>query len=216
MAEAVYKTGNAVLIETYAQKTAQRLGVSEQAVRAEFKKASRNPQTPAKQQEHDEKPVDATPELTPDEFQFLKLLLETDDFVEWSGTYVSPDWFSNQAVQRIFKRRLELHRTNEWRGISAFLGDVGEEQQIITKVIAGELIDRYADGTRLASRKQNFSGKQIFDIANKFRIQFIERELAALKHQTNQPGLSDAQHVELLKQQQGLREMKRKPMPMPA
>ena len=38
MAEAVHKTGNVVLIDTYAQKTALRLGVSPEAVRAEFKK----------------------------------------------------------------------------------------------------------------------------------------------------------------------------------
>ena len=38
MAEAVHKTGNVVLVDTYAQKTALRLGVSPEAVRAEFKK----------------------------------------------------------------------------------------------------------------------------------------------------------------------------------
>ena len=42
MAEAVHKTGNAVLIDTYAQKTALRLGVSPDAVRAEFTKIRRS------------------------------------------------------------------------------------------------------------------------------------------------------------------------------
>ena len=41
MAEAVHKTGNAVLIDKYAQKTALRLGVSAEAVRAEFQEKSR-------------------------------------------------------------------------------------------------------------------------------------------------------------------------------
>src|SRR5580704_2729905 len=41
MAGAVHKTGNAMMVDTYAQKTALRLGVSPEAVRAEFKKASR-------------------------------------------------------------------------------------------------------------------------------------------------------------------------------
>src|SRR5215472_3111342 len=41
MAEAVYKTGNTVLIDKFAQKTALRLGVASDAVRAEFKKISR-------------------------------------------------------------------------------------------------------------------------------------------------------------------------------
>jgi hypothetical protein len=38
MAEAVHKTGNVVLVDKYAQKTALRLGVSPEAVRAEFSK----------------------------------------------------------------------------------------------------------------------------------------------------------------------------------
>ena len=85
MAEAAYKTGNAVVIETYAQKTAQRLGVSEQAVRTEFKKVQKSSQMAAKPAEAEDEPIKAAQELTPDEFQFLKLLLETDDFVEWAG-----------------------------------------------------------------------------------------------------------------------------------
>src|SRR5271170_4086893 len=41
MAEAVHKSGSAVLIDTYAQKTALRLGVMPEAVRVEFNKAGR-------------------------------------------------------------------------------------------------------------------------------------------------------------------------------
>ncbi|MEI9963077.1 MAG: toprim domain-containing protein [Limisphaerales bacterium] len=41
MVEAVRKTGSAVLVDKYAQKTALRLGVSAESVRAEFKKNSR-------------------------------------------------------------------------------------------------------------------------------------------------------------------------------
>ena len=41
MAEAVHKTGNSVLVDKYAQKTALRLGVTPDAVRAEFRKLSR-------------------------------------------------------------------------------------------------------------------------------------------------------------------------------
>src|SRR5256884_4035999 len=54
MREALHKTGNAVLADTYAQKTAQRLGVAVEAVRAEFKKV-RSPQK-----------VEATADAPPD------------------------------------------------------------------------------------------------------------------------------------------------------
>ncbi|MBN8247625.1 MAG: DNA primase, partial [Verrucomicrobia bacterium] len=41
LAEAVQKTGNAVLVDTYAQKAAQRLGVTVESARTEFRKARR-------------------------------------------------------------------------------------------------------------------------------------------------------------------------------
>jgi DNA primase len=47
MAEALHKTRSAVLLDTYAQKTAHRLGVSPDAVRAEFKKQGRATTAPA-------------------------------------------------------------------------------------------------------------------------------------------------------------------------
>ena len=43
MAEAVLKTGSAVLADTYAQKTAQRLAVAPESVRTEFKRTATSP-----------------------------------------------------------------------------------------------------------------------------------------------------------------------------
>src|SRR2546423_747229 len=43
MSEALAKTGNNVLLDTYAQKTALRLGVSADSVRAEFRKTGARP-----------------------------------------------------------------------------------------------------------------------------------------------------------------------------
>ena len=67
MAEAVHKTGNVVLLDKYAQKTALRLGVSPDAMRAEFKKgsAARSPvliferPSPPKMSAHSGTPVPA-------------------------------------------------------------------------------------------------------------------------------------------------------------
>jgi len=138
--------------------------------------------------------------------------------VEWCGNEVRPEWIQNLAVQKIFNRRVDLHRTNQWHGISAFLADFDEEKQIITTVATGQLIDPSAGArarARLVQKNQNPSAKQIFDIATKFRNQFIERQMSALMHRANQPELSDDERVQLLKQQQELRELKRRPLPPP-
>src|SRR5215469_9460207 len=82
MAEALHKTGSAVLVDTYAQKTALQLGVSTEAVRSEFAKARR--QTPAVQNAPaDESPSNPEPETmerpSPQEFWLLKYLFLHDE-----------------------------------------------------------------------------------------------------------------------------------------
>src|SRR5882672_252106 len=81
MAEAVHKTGNVVLIDKYAQKTALRLGVSPDAVRVEFRKAARvNKYEPRLDQPESEQ---ASPPEPPSALEnwLLKILLLHDDLL---------------------------------------------------------------------------------------------------------------------------------------
>src|SRR5205085_12396575 len=84
MAEAVHKTSNVVLIDKYAQKTALRLGVSPDSVRAEFKKLSRRKtpprQTADEQDDETSAPQPALP-IPPIELWLLKIMLSHDDLV---------------------------------------------------------------------------------------------------------------------------------------
>ena len=88
MAEAIHKTANSVLIDTYAQKTALRLGVAPEAVRAEFKKV------PAVRTEPDQGEAEpmagqSEPSRPPNhEFHLLKLLLLHDDLVAWAALHL--------------------------------------------------------------------------------------------------------------------------------
>jgi hypothetical protein len=54
--------------------------------------------------------------------------------------------------------------------------------------------------------------QQLGDVVLKLRNLFIDRQLAALIHRANQPELDDAARVELLHQQQALRQLKRQPL----
>ncbi len=51
--------------------------------------------------------------------------------------------------------------------------------------------------------------QQLADVTLKLRNQFLDRQIAALTQKASQPGVSDAEKVELLRQQQKLREQKR-------
>jgi DNA primase len=86
MGEALAKTGNSVLMDTHAQRTAQRLGVSAEAVRMEFRKAG-NRATDTTVPEVARPPA-AAPETRPGtaEFWLIKFLLQADhDLLVWAS-----------------------------------------------------------------------------------------------------------------------------------
>lgn len=67
MAEKVNRTGNAVLIDTYAQRTASRLGVTTEAVRTEFRKVIPNTPRQFRSSTPSPRPIDS-PEAAQDAF----------------------------------------------------------------------------------------------------------------------------------------------------
>src|ERR1019366_7551343 len=121
MAEAVHKTGNGVLIDKYAQKTALRLGVTPDAVRAEFRKLSRSkPAAP----EPFEPPVEESSRTQPPsthEYWLLKLLLRHDDLVDWAAAHLDPGWVQHPLVRQVVAQRLAAHANQSWISLAAFL-----------------------------------------------------------------------------------------------
>ena len=107
MAEAVRKTGNEVLFDKYAQKTAMRLGVAAEAVRNEFKKRSR-----ASESSSDEYfDTEAEAEIAPPSIQeitLIKLVLHDDENLRWTQETLNLDWISDARVREIISRRFEL------------------------------------------------------------------------------------------------------------
>jgi len=200
MAEAVLKTGNSVLIDNHAQKTALRLGVSPASVRAEFakypgKKALEKTGEPAIEPSAELPPPPPAPESW-----LLKLLFMHEELLPWAAAHVDPDWLQHPAAKEIVSRRVTAHQTNSWTSLAAFLGSVPAElQSLITEVTA-------------ADRPLPNPAQQIEDVAIRLRNQSIDQHLAALMQQINQPQTTEAQKVNLLKQQQELRAVKRRPI----
>src|SRR5208283_173382 len=115
MAEAVHKTGNVVLIDKYAQKTALQLGVSPEAVRVEFKKISPTKATPV---EPEDQPVAAepgSPRPSDREFWLLKLLFLHDESVSQAAVFLDPNWISHPLVRRIVEKRLAAQTNETWQ-----------------------------------------------------------------------------------------------------
>jgi DNA primase len=205
MAEAVYKTGNTVLIDKFAQKTALRLGVSVEAVRTEFKKISRaKPAARDATEEEMPEPVAEMERPATLEFWLLKLIFLNEDLVVWCAGNLPTEWIQHALVRQIFSKRIGALQTGTWSSLGGFLNecDSPEMRNLVTEAAT--------DDRPLPNPQQ-----QLMDVALRLRNQFIERQLATLMGRANQPDLNDDARVELLRQQQELRELKRKPLQSP-
>ena len=203
MAEAVHKTANTVLIDKYAQKTALRLGVSPEAVRAEFKKV-RNPQSGARSLDDEDLMADETETPnppSPHEVHLLKLLLLQDDLVSWAALHLDVNWIAHPLVRQIVTQRLAAQTNETWKGPAAFLDEceTPELRSLVTGAVAED-------------RKIPNPDQQLGDVGLKLRNQFLDRQIAVLMQKVSQPETSDAVKVELLREQQKLREQKRAPL----
>ncbi len=201
MAEAVHKTGNVVLIDKYAQKTALRLGVSPDAVRVEFRKLARGNKFGPRS---DEQEIEQTAPPEPPsalENWLLKILLLHEDLLEWATVHLDATWVQHRVAREIVVRRLSAHTNHTWRSLAAFLSECesAEMQNLITEAVAEE-------------RAIQNPSVQLSDIALRLRNQFIDRELSALIQRLNQPETSEGERLDLLRRQQELRALKRQPL----
>jgi DNA primase len=204
MAEAVHKTGNNVLIDKFAQKTALKLGVSVDAVRTEFKKISRAKPSGTETTEEIPEPTEEVERPSTLEFWLIKLIFLNEDKVDWCGANIHPEWIQHALVRQVFVKRIESHRAGTWHALGAFLGECqsAEMRNLVTEAAAGD-------------RPLPKPEQQLLDVATRLRNQFIERQLAVLMHRANQPELNDEQRIDLLRQQQEMRELKRQSLPPP-
>jgi len=198
MGEALAKADNPVLSDTYAQKTAQRLNVGADAVRAEFKKI-RAPQKP----EADESAEVAEPPARPStpEYWLLKLLLLDDELPAWASARLDVNWVQHPVARQIISARLAVQPDGQRPSVTALLADLEDASA------RGLATEAMSDQREIPNRAQ-----QLADVVKRLRDQFIDRQLGDLARRVGQPDLPDAERIDLLKQQQGLRELKRQPL----
>jgi DNA primase len=196
MAEAVQKTNNAVLVDTYAQKTALRLATAPDAVRAEFRRTSTAAFVPAGTEE--ESPTEAVEEPPPLEFWFLRLLFIDDSLVESAADRLDLAWLQHPVVRELVSQRINAWREKTWGGVASFLGQL--EIPAIRNLVAKAV----AEDRPIPNREQ-----QVLDLIQRLHIQALDRDLAGLSRQIADPALTDERRMELMQQQNQLRMEKR-------
>ncbi len=202
MAEAVHKSGDAVTVDKYAQKTALRLGVAAEATRSEFKKLFRATRVPTPDSESEEIVVVESPRPSPQEFWLLKLLLLNDEHAGWVAAHLRPQWLPHELVRHIISRRFAAHTADEWRGVAGFLDEFSDAPagaSLITEALS-------------EARAVPHAEQQLRDLVLRLRNQFLDRQLAGLTQQISLPETDADQRLALMQQQQALREAKRQPL----
>lgn len=204
MNEAVQKTGNGVLIDTYARKTALRLGVSPESVSSEFSK-----QAHAKAPAHDfseSEEILATPAPpiappTTHEFWLLKLLLVHEELIAWAVTRVDPSWIQHPRVRDVVERLIASHTNHSWTSLVAFLSEFEETE-------TRNLITEAAMENRTLPNPE----QQIADVVLRLRNQYLDRQSSELLRLMNDPSLTDEQRLVYAHQRSTLRELRRSPL----
>ena len=205
MTEAVRKTGNPVLIDKYAQKTALRLGVTPEATRKEFAKSTIAPTVATPDDEYFDSAAaeteEAIPRPTTPELWLLKLVLRHESGLEWLVAHLDAEWIQHPLVKDIAARRMKAQREGTWRSVGLFLDEFESEQirSLITECISDE-------------REIPNPDQQLADITLRLRNQFVDQQMAALMHRLSQPEINDAERADLLKHQQEWKVYKRQPL----
>lgn len=201
MGEAAHKTGNAVLLDTYAQKTAQRLSVNVESVRTEFRKARLNA-APARE-EANEPPIEesAEPEALPrpsgTELSLLKLLLLAPEHAHFAADHLDPSWIMHPTVRRIAAVHFSMG-TDVAALISQFEGDD----------FARSLITECASEQRAIPEPRI----QLADVILRLRNSVLSLQIADLQARKNDAGLSDIERAQAAQTLIGLVALKKVPL----
>ena len=201
MTEALHKTGSAVLLDTYAQKTALRLAVSPESVRAEFKKTAHTKVGSVEPEERVPEPELEQPPPSEREFWLLRFLLVNDDHIGWVAEHLDLKWVQHPAVRRAVAARLDAHKNASWRGVPGLIDELEDT------AAASLITEAVTEGQSTAELSRNLT-----ETVRLLRGDFIDRELAALKLRLAQPGLLESDVVAILNEQAQLRRLKQQPM----
>jgi DNA primase len=202
MAAGLLKSTDRVLHDTYARKTALRLGVRPEAVLAELKKAGKT--RPSEPFAPEEAPgEEAASMLSPasHELWLLRILLTHDALAEWVRAHLDPQWVAHPAVRAIVAFRLQAEAEGSWTGMSSVLQQLDDEA---ARRFATEAV---ADTREIPNPEQ-----QLTDIVTRLRNADIDRRLIRLSQQMENPQAGDDVKLALLHEQQELKRLKRAPL----
>jgi DNA primase len=206
MSEALHKTRSAVLLDTYAQKTSQRLGVTADSLRQEFKANRREGQSapPGSAPEEQAASVEVLPQPPGLEMWLLKLLLLHEELVDWAVPHLDLQWLQDTTVREVLKSRFADQAGNRWHGLASFLDELESEP---VRILVAEAT---TEDRPLPNPEETLKGSPFkLGLLENLRDDFIAREMQGLQRRLATPDLTDEQLAEIESQKRRFRELKK-------
>lgn len=197
---ALQKTGNRIAFDKHAHDLIFKLGLSFKSIQDEWRRILDEPSNPTTdKQEESSQEISSKPSAQ--EFWLLKLLLLHENLAGWAALHLDMNWIQNSLARQIVALRLAAQRNESWQNLAVFSNEceTPELRNLVTEVGAEE-------------RAIPNPEQQLHDVVKFFRNQFFDRQIAAMLQRMSQSQMSDVERVELLREQQKLREQKRAPL----
>ncbi len=207
MAEAVLKTQNPVLIDTYARTTALKLVVPPDAVRAYFKPRGQRERPPAL--DSDEALVTESASARPNQTEvwLLKFVFNDESVVEWISDHLDPQWIDNPAVRSIIGARILAHRQGTWNGPAGFMDTI---EDVAAKNLLAEML---CDSRPLPNAMENLrGGPGKTGTVERLRNVFLDKAITQKTAEAAQPQLSRDDSERITGELMELKRVRRQPL----
>lgn len=200
MGEALLKTSNQVLLDTHAQKTAIRLGISVDAVRKEFARPS-STRPVARELEDEQMPVEEIPRPPAREYWLLKYLFHEECDPEYIRRHLDSNWIEHAGVKEIVQSYLAARLADPSAQPAGLIGILGNDatRALLTEALAD-------------ARAIPHAAQQLQDVLIHLRNRLLDQQLVRLAQTLDNPELSENQRVDLLTQYTMLRQQKQQPL----
>jgi DNA primase len=200
LGEALARTRNAVLVDTYAQKAALRLGVSSDAVRLEFRKSKSAASEPVHEvpEDGDNEAPDLV--LPTTEKQLLRILLAGPEHGAFAAPRLRLDWILHPVARRIVEQ-LQANETELPAAVAVIHQLEGDPaaQTVLTSLLT--------EGQPIPEPQ-----KQLVDVLTRLRNDFISARLIEITRRLGHPDATEDERLRLLQRQQELRAQKQSPI----
>jgi hypothetical protein len=150
----------------------------------------------------------------------IQLVFQSDEFVGWVSMHLETAWIQHETVRDLISRRITALRTNDWQDLSLFLNSLTPSSQgLLTEALVRNYMEGVAGSDMTKGIRDHMRGRvmqrpfdELTDLVKQLRDDFIDRQISMLMHRINQPETSEPDRLELLRQQQELRQQKRVPL----